>query len=102
MPSSSDTLRLSSSAHALGDEYYRLLTSSTHPTAQSELKLTKVAHAYLDGLMELRAHLASLDGDAEAISNLCSSTDRFIELVQRDIERYEKTVATAGSSRKFK
>ena len=67
MPRSSHTLRLSSAAHSLGDDYYRRLTISNRSEANADPELIKLANAYKDALEKLRAHIDTLrDGDETA------------------------------------
>jgi hypothetical protein len=87
MPRSSHTLRLSSAAHSLGDDYYRRLTISNRTETSADPELVKLANAYKDALEELRAHIDTLV-DGEETAALQVSTKRFIELVNRDLERF--------------
>ena len=87
MPRSSHTLHLSSAAHSLGDDYYRRLTISNRSEANADPELIKLANAYKDALEKLRAHVDTLQ-DGDETDALRASTRRFIELVNRDLQRY--------------
>ena len=88
MPRSSHTLRLSSAAHSLGDDYYRRLTISNRTEANADPELIKLANAYKDALEKLSAHIDTLqDGDETAALRV--TTKRFIELVNSDLQRFD-------------
>ena len=89
MPRSSHTLHLSSAAHSLGDDYYRRLTISNRSEANADPELIKLANAYKDALEKLRAHIDTLR-DGDETDALRASTRRFIELVNRDLQRFNK------------
>lgn len=84
MPRSPQTLLLNSAAHALGDEYYRRLTSSIRTEANSDPELIRIARDYLRALEKLREHLEMLTSDPET-SALKKSTQRYIDFVRKDI-----------------
>lgn len=99
MPRSSHTLLLSSAAHSLGDDYYRRLTLSNLSEADTDPELLKLANAYKDALEKLREHLVSLD-DGDEVAVLRVNTNRFIELVKGDIQRFEANRANVDDPRK--
>jgi hypothetical protein len=89
MSVSPHTLRLNSLAHSLGDKYYRELTTAGSHGSQSNELLKDLALSYLDALENLLGHLGKAKGaDADAI--LMKRTQKYIELVRRDLQRYGK------------
>ena len=89
MPRSIQTRILNANAHALGDEYYRKLSVSSR-AGYPDSSCRELALSYKMALEDLQAHLATLPNEPE-VALLAEATERYIALVNLDLEAFDKS-----------